>query len=416
MRDRCSLRMIALLAHANFRRVWLVGVISASLRWLELLAIAVYVLEQTGSPSMVALITVLRLAPMFLCGSLIGVIGDRHDRKRILLLGLLSLVLMSAILGALALTEAISLWQIALGTFLSGLFIAADMALRRIVTADIAGSDRLSQAMALEAVSNNATRMIGPVLGGLLLETLGLPGVYLAGALLYLAAVILLLRTTYRSAPVEGEAPAFLGALREGWRYVRGRRVIVAIMAGTVAVNFWGIAYVAMVPVVGEQVLGLSAFPNGVLMSMLGLGALAGAVLMSRASSSRTFTRIFLLSIVVVVLGVLGFSLSNSLPLSLTMNLICGVSIGTFSVMQSSIMILAARPEVRSRVMGLLTVSIGAGQFGGMLHLGWLADWLGAAVAVQISAIEGLAAMALMAVIWPELRRPTDLAPPPTER
>ena len=85
------------------------------------------------------------------------------------------------------------------------------------------------------------------------------------------------------------------------------RRVIVAIMAGTVAVNFWGIAYVAMVPVVGEQVLGLSAFPNGVLMSMLGLGALAGAVLMSRASRSRTFTRIFLLSIVVVVLGVLGF-------------------------------------------------------------------------------------------------------------
>ena len=76
---------------------------------------------------------------MFLCGSLIGVIGDRHDRKRILLLGLLSLVLTSAVLGALALTEAITLWQIALGTFLSGLFIAADMALRRIVTADIAG-------------------------------------------------------------------------------------------------------------------------------------------------------------------------------------------------------------------------------------------------------------------------------------
>jgi hypothetical protein len=78
--------------------------------------------------------------------------------------------------------------------------------------------------------------------------------------------------------------------------------------------------------------------------------------------------------------------------------------------MQSSIMMLSARPEIRARVMGLLTVFIGAGQFIGMLHLGWLADWLGAAAAVQLMALEGLAALAVVAFLWPEMRRATDLA------
>jgi hypothetical protein len=71
--------MTALLADAEFRRIWLIGAIAGGLRWLELLAVGVYVLEQTGSPSMVAFITALRLAPMFVCGSLIGALGDRYE-------------------------------------------------------------------------------------------------------------------------------------------------------------------------------------------------------------------------------------------------------------------------------------------------------------------------------------------------
>ena len=407
--------MIALLADPDFRRMWLVGAITASVRWLELLAIAVYVLERTGSPSMVAFMTVLRLAPMFLCGFLIGALGDRYERRSLLLCGLLLVALTSAVLAGLALADQITLWQIAIGTFLSGLFVATDMALRRIVTAEIAGADRIGQAMALDAMSNNATRMLGPILGGLLLETLGLPGIYLAAALTYLCGVVLVLRTRHRSSGLVGAAPRLLASLREGWRYVRGQRVIAGTLAVTVVANFWGMAYVAMVPVIGEQVLALSAFENGVLMSMLGVGALIGA-LVGSASRSHSYTRGFLLSTLVVLLCVLVFGLSASVPLSLLTNLVCGIGIGAFSVMQSAIMMLSARPEIRARVMGLLTVFIGAGQFTGMVHLGWLADWLGAAVAVQLAAVEGLAALALVAVIWPEMRRETDLAAAPDGR
>ena len=402
--------MIALLADADFRRVWLVGAIAGALRWLELLAIGVYVLAHTGSPSTVALITALRLAPMFLCGPLIGALGDRYERSHVLLIGLAIAAVTSIALGALAFSGQITLWQIALGTIVSGAFLAGDMTLRRIMSAEIAGTDRLGQAMALDSVNNHATRMLGPALGGLLLQTLGLFGVYLVGALLYLLGIVLILRIRYRARGPRSES-AILGTLRAGWRYVRARRLIVGVLMVTLVANFWGFAYITMVPVIGEEVLGLSAFPIGVILSVQGFGALVGALVIGRVSAPRAYTRIYLASTFVVLLGVLGFGLSRWFPLSLVLNLICGISIGGFAVLQSSILILAARPDVRSRVMGLLAVAIGAGQLGGMLHVGLLADWLGAAAAVQLMAAEGLLALAVTVLLWPEMRRASDLAP-----
>ena len=404
--------MTALLADADFRRVWLVGSIAGGLRWLELLAVGVYVLEQIGSPWMVALMTVVRLAPMFLCGILVGAIADRHERRTLLLLGLVVLTLTSMVLGVLAFTDQITLWQIAIGAFLNGIFFAGDYPVRRIMSAEIAGVDRLGRAMGLESATSNATRMLGPALGGLLLETLGLQGVYLLGALLSLISVVLMLRVRYRSTRFEGQARNILSTLGEGWRFVRACRVIVGTLMVTVVVNFWGFAYITMVPVIGERVLGLSAFPIGVLMSIEGLGALLGALLVGPFSKPHAYTRIYLVSSFIFLLAVLGFALSAGFPLSLALNLLCGISLAGFSVMQATIMFLAARPEMRSRVMGVLTVAIGAGPLG-MLHLGWLADWVGAAAAVQIMALEGLIALALTALIWPETWRATELAPPP---
>jgi hypothetical protein len=99
------------------------------------------------------------------------------------------------------------------------------------------------------------------------------------------------------------------------------------------------------------------------------------------------------------------------LPLSLALILICGIGIAGFAVMQSTIVFLAAPAAVRSRVMGLLTVAIGAGPVG-MLYVGVLADWLGAPAAVACLALQGLLALALAAWYWPELRRPVALTAP----
>ena len=399
-----------LLTDAAFVRLWLCGALAGVLRWLELLAISLFVLDQTGSPFLVALLTVLRMAPMLLFGIPAGAIADRYDRRRLLIIGLGVLVLASAVLAALAATGRITIWQIALGTFLSGIFWSSELPVRRTMLGEIAGAARLSRAMALESATSNATRMVGPVLGGVLMETLGLTGVYLIGVLVHAACALILLRLAYHAAGIKAPAASFSAMLAEGWRFTRSRRAIVAALVVTVIVNLWGFAYITMVPVIGERTLGLSPAMIGLLMSTEGLGALLGALLVARFDRPSRYLQIYAGSSLVFLLGVLAFAWSTWFPLSLALILLCGMGIAGFSVMQGTIFFVAAPAAMRSRVMGMVTVSIGAGPIG-MLQVGLLADWLGAPAAVALTAGEGLLALALAVLLWPELRRPAELSP-----
>jgi MFS family permease len=393
----------SLLRDGAFLRIWLTGGAAGVLRWLELLAISVYVLETTGSPFLVALMMFLRMAPMFLFGIPAGALADRYDRKRLLLIGLLALAAAAALLTLLAAQGRIALWHIAAGTFLNGMFWASEFPVRRIMLGEIAGVARLSRAMALESATSNATRMLGPALGGVLIEVTGLYGVYALGALLYLACAALVLPVAYRSVSAGGAS--LLTMLRDAWRFARSERLIVGTLAVTLIVNLWGFAYITMVPVIGERVLGLSPALIGALMSTEGLGAVIGALLVARYDRPRQYTRIYTASSAAFLLGVLAFALSTWFPLSLALMLFCGIGIAGFAVMQTTIVFLAAPAAVRARVMGLLTVAIGGGPIG-MLYVGVLADWLGAANAVAAIAIQGLILLALAAWYWPELRRP----------
>jgi MFS family permease len=397
----------SLLADPAFLRVWLTGAIAGVLRWLELLAISVYVLEVTGSPFLVALMTFLRMAPMFLFGIPAGALADRYDRKQLLLFGVLVLAGAAGVLAFLAVQGDIALWHIAAGTFLNGMFWASEFPVRRIMLGEIAGVARLSRAMALESATSNATRMIGPALGGVLIQMVGLYGVYALGALSYLACAVLVLPVAYRSATA-GSSASLLGMLREGWRFARSQRLIVGTLAVTVIVNLWGWAYITMVPVIGERVLMLSPALIGALMSTEGLGALIGALLVARYDRPQRYTQIYTVSSAAFLLGVLAFALSAWFPLSLALILFCGMGIAGFAVMQSTITFLAAPAAVRSRIMGLVTVAIGAGPIG-MLYVGVLADWLGASAAVVVLALQGLLALGLATWYWPEMRRPVDL-------
>jgi MFS family permease len=397
----------SLLADPAFLRVWLTGGIAGVLRWLELLAIGVYVLEVGGSPFLVALMTFLRMAPMFLFGIPAGALADRYERKRLLIIGLLVLAGAAGLLAFLAVRGRIALWHIGVGTFLNGMFWASEFPVRRIMLGEIAGVARLSRAMALESATSNATRMLGPALGGVLMQVTGLYGVYALGALLYLASAALVLPVAYRSAGAAGAA-SLLAMLRDGWRFARSERLIVGTLAVTLIVNLWGFAYITMVPVIGERVLGLSPALIGVLMSSEGLGAVIGALLVARYDRPRRYTQIYTASSAAFLLGVLAFALSAWFPLSLALMLFCGIGIAGFAVMQTTLVFLAAPAAVRSRVMGLLTVAIGGGPIG-MLYVGVLADWLGASAAVACLAVQGLILLALAAWYWPELRRPVDL-------
>ena len=173
-------------------------------------------------------------------------------------------------------------------------------------------------------------------------------------------------------------------------------------------VNLWGFAFISLIPVIGEHQLGLSTLMIGLFASTEGLGALVGSVIVGLYARPRFYTRLYLGASSLFLLCVLGIGLSVLAPLSFVLMFVAGLFIAGFAVMQSTVTFLASPPEARARVMGVLTVSIGTCPIG-MLHVGLLADIFGAGTAVMIMAIEGLIAMTIVALFWPELRRETLL-------
>jgi predicted MFS family arabinose efflux permease len=274
---------------------------------------------------------------------------------------------------------------------------------------EVAGLGRLSAAMGLDSATNQFTRMLGPLLGGALLSSVGLAGAYALGVALYAVAFINMATLAFRDTSSTEVSPvSVLRSIGDGFAYIRTNRLIAATLVITVFVNLFGFSFVSMVPVIGEHRLGLGAVAVGVLMSAEGCGAFLGSLAVAAWVRSPYFTLTYLCGSALYLTMILAFSMSSWYTAAVLFLFAGGLGMACFGTMQSTLIFFAATPRMRTRVMGVLVACIGAGPVG-ILHVGLLAEWLGAHQAVTIIAVEGLVAIAAAALIWPELRRPPEL-------
>ena len=153
----------------DYWRLWYVGLVATTVRWLETVAMAVVVYQQTGSAFVVAMLTMLRLLPMGLFGALMGSLAERFDR-RLTLAGIVGLMaLTSAMLAAIAWAGHLEVWHLMTASFINGVGWATDNPLRRILMGEAMGRERMATAMAFDVGAANASRFVGPTVGGLLL-------------------------------------------------------------------------------------------------------------------------------------------------------------------------------------------------------------------------------------------------------
>lgn len=400
----------SLLSDGAFLRLWTAGGMVGTVRWLETLAVGVYTFQITASPLTVAGMLFARMLPTMLLGAIVGVIAEKAGRRRLLLAGLACMCGVSAALAALVLTARAELWHIAVGAVLSGMFTSGEFPVRRTMLGELAGFSRIGAAMGLDSATNNATRMLGPLLGGTLLGLLGLGGVYVISVALYALAFVCILTLAFsENLSIESASPGILRSLRDGVAYIRTNRLIAGTLMVTVVVNLFGFAYISMVPVFGEHRLGLGAAAIGVLMSAEGFGALLGSLGVAVWARARHFTAIYLLGSVFFIAMILIFSQSAQFGAAFCILLAAGLGIACFGAMQSTIVFSATAAHMRTRVMGVLVVCIGAGPVG-VLHLGLMAEWIGVERALGVMAVEGLVAIAIAVMRWPELRRAPEIA------
>lgn len=391
-----------LLRTPAFLSLWTLGALNSTGRWLEMLVIAIFVLERTDSPFLVASMLMLRLLPMALFGLFGGMLAHRFQRWWILRYASASIVILAFALLALANAGALEVWHVGAASFVSGMVWSTDFPVRRTLMGDIAGPSRVSQAMSLDILAGATTRTLGPLIGGLLYQSVGLSGAFGLCALLYSLGLLILLAQRQRAPEATTSALAIRASLSQGWQALRGSDALPAILAVTVVFNLWGFPFVSMVPVFAREVLALDAAATGLFVSLEGGGALLGALLLSMFAKSEHARYLYAGAVVLYCVMALCFGLTSWLTLAAGLLLAIGLVSAAFGSMQSALILMNAPTGMERQMMGILSLCIGTAPLG-FLHIGFLADWLGTANACAITAAEGLVAMLLVLWRWPSL-------------
>ncbi len=395
-----------LLADAAFRRTWLIGLCGGVARWLEMLVVGIFAFETTGSPFLVALLVILRMAPLAAFGAVVGTFADRLSPRRFLLAGLSLATMVSILLFALFAFELARYWHVALATFASGLIWTTDMPLRRRLLGDAAGPSRLAQAMSFDSASNNATRMLGPLVGGLLYQALGAAGAFACAALLYGLCVLMVVALP-KPTPAEGPAkPAvrFFQDFKEAFRFAARDRDLLRILLVTVVFNLWGFPFVSMIPVIGREDFGLSAGWIGGLSALEGCGAFLGALVIAFSVRGTPSRRIYYFGTMAFLCFIFIAGWMPSAGLTAAVFVCVGLAGACFTTMQSTLVYAVAPPEMRGRLFGLLVICIGTGLIG-FTNIGLMAEWYGGSAAIRIVAAEGLIPLLLIGLGWRQLWR-----------
>ena len=347
-------RLTELLGDRLYLRLWLIGLFSMGARWLELLVVGVFAVETTGSPVLVALLVILRLLPLAVFGSIVGTFADRLAPRFMLYLSLVLATLVSLAVLGLALSGLADYWHIALATFLSGVVWTTDMPVRRRLIGDVAGTERIAAGMSLDSATSNAMRLVGPLLGGLLYEWLGLGGAFGLAAALYAICLILTpgVPKAFVDSGIGQRSARLLGDLREGFRFLAREPEVRRILYVTVIFNIWGFPFVAMIPVIGTENLGLSAAAIGGLAAMEGGGAFAGAILIAAIGVRPGWYRrlyFFGTASYSALAFVVGW-MTDVAPMAIVV-FCAGLGAAGFSTMQTVLIYGMAPPEMRGRLL-----------------------------------------------------------------
>lgn len=383
-----------LLRNASFVRLWVAGGLTNAMRWLEILVASLFVFEASGSAFTVALVTMMRSLPMLFAGATFGAIAEALDRKRLLLMGQGLNALSAGSILLLGLSGRLAVWHLALSSLASGMVWATEMAVRRRMVGESAGEHDVARSIALDSITNSTTRMVGPILGGVAFQSLGVTGAYVVATLGYLASIAVTVGLQHRQVVRALVLRGIPSAILEAARFARSKALLRSVLITTMIMNAFGFSYTTVLPAWGEVSFKASPAIIGLLASAEPFGALIGALFLA---SGQVRMRPALLFLVGSTGFLLLMAMAANMPLALAW--LClglgGLGTAAFGSMQTTLVILNAPPETRSRVLGLVTTGIGMGPFG-VLAIGALTDRLGPVAALTIMGVAGAALMILL--------------------
>ena len=396
-----------LLRSPDFLRLWLVGAFANAMRWLELLVSGLFAWEVTHSAFAVTVVVALRQIPQLLFGAFAGAISEALNRKLIVMASLLGPAIVSTVLATLAIMGELQLWHVAVGNLLSGTMWASEMSTRRRMVGEAAGPHRIVNAIALDSATSAATRMVGPLLGGVAFEWLHMRGAYTLTALVQFLGAFAMSGLVYTQVTRRLNLMRIPHEIVEGLRFAWTKPTILLVFGVTIVTNAFAFAYSGLVAPLGLAAFNVSPALVGLLAAGEPLGALIGGALIAMGVVRMDRRLTFAGGAVLFMVALIVMALSPSFWFAFAVLVLGGFGTAGFGNMQSTLMLTEAPPEMRSRLMGVVTVCIGTGPLG-QLVAGAISDQIGPRSTVIAMAVTGLALTAAM--VW-LLKQPAGKPP-----
>ena len=398
--------MVRALHHRNYKLYFTGQSISLIGTWMTRVASSWLVYRLTGSALLLGLVGFAGQIPSFLLAPFAGVLIDRWNRHRLLVVTQTLAMIQSAALAVLTLTGVINIWHVLGLSLFQGLINAFDMPARQsFVIEMVEKREDLPNAIALNSSIVNAARLLGPSIGGVIIAAVGEGWCFTIDAVSYLAVIASLLAMRLAAKPaVKARETRLLQELRDGWSYVAGSPPIRSILLLLALVSLVGMPYTVLMPVFASTVLHGGPHTLGFLMAATGVGALCGALFLAQRRSVLGLGRVIPFMSALFGAGLIGFSLSHVLWLSLILLLFTGIGFMVQMSASNTLLQTLVSDDKRGRVMSYYTMAImGITPFGSLLA-GTLAHRLGAPHTLLIGGCGCLVAAAWFASRLPSLR------------
>ena len=384
-------RSLRALASPNFRRYYIGQTVSMIGTWVQSVAVMWLAYRLSGSTWFTGLIGFLNSAPHLFLAPFAGVLGDRVSRRKVLITVLSLLAAQSAVLALLSELRIITMSQLAALALFAGICNAFETPTRQSIFVQLLDRpEDLPNAIALNSMLMNGTRLIGPSIGGLLIAAFDETVCFTLNSLSYLAVLVAL--KGVRVNPRPQRAPTHpLADLAEGFRYAMGLLPVRRMLFALGAVSFSISPYATLMPAMAVKTFNQGAELVGLFIGAVGLGAFVAAVGLARRPSVRGLGKWIGVSALVAGTGAIGFGFSRSVPLSAFLMAMAGFGMFMTGATCNTILQTVVDEEKRSRVMSYYTMFfIGVAPLG-HYGAGWLAEHIGAPLTFVAGGLVALA-------------------------
>lgn len=389
----------------DFRNLW-VGMLPGTMAMQMGMVTTGYVAyDISRSAASVSYVSLGMGIPMLFLGLFGGVVADRFPKRRTLMFTQTLIGITAALNATLVLSGVIQIWHLFLISALQGTAFAFNMPSRQAFVAQLISRERLMAAVALNQAGMNFSRVIGPSIAGALIAVpfIGAGGVYVIMTGMYAFVVLSLFRIPQAGDPVREKRPSPLRSLRDGLGYVHNNGVVFTLLLLAFIPVILGMPYQALMPVFARDVFHVGSGGLGLLLTLNGLGALAGSLIVAGSTSFRHRGMLQIGFGVMFGLSIALFAFGQSFYIALGALLIVGLASAGFQSLNSTLVMNNTDPAYHGRVMSVYMLTFSAMPLG-VVPFGWLADHYGAPISIGIGGLLLAGIITIVGALHPSYR------------